>query len=456
MDIESSAIAAIERLKLRCVENNTRWNVASAIVLSQGGSFETVAIGCGLKCLPFSAAAAAGDDAVKDAHAEVLCRRAFLRYLTQQLKHAAKGDKSIFSICSERDTQFPFVLNDGIAFHMYVSQSPCGDASTESLDSSQTSDERCVNEAKRRKFESNNDIDKAQYSLDALQNKAKETLRKDQNIPPQFISAQSRGPVLRGRHDYTQKGVLRTKPGRVDSEMSLCMSCSDKMCKWNVLGISGSLLSLLAAPVYIRTIVVGDWFDKDALNRALIGRADGIKNLPIQFQLNAPQIRPSKLPFAYSKTSLESSNSAESSRTPSDVCLAWSKGFESKDALQHLSNNGRKQGHAKRKGVWMDSSRSQLCNKNLANAFIDLVKVVQTLDLSEGRSDCEHSDRRQDNCPPVLKLARADGLSYAELKELNTAYSEARSIFLGHEGFKGWVLKSEPKELLYFPESGTI
>ncbi|KAJ3264253.1 tRNA-specific adenosine deaminase 1 [Chytriomyces hyalinus] len=446
MDVESSAIAAIERLKLRCVENNTRWNVASAIVLSQGGSFETVAIGCGLKCLPFSAAVAAGDDAVKDAHAEVLCRRAFLRYLTQQLKHAAKGDKSIFSICSERDAPFPFVLNDGIAFHMYVSQSPCGDASTESLDSSQTSEERCVNEAKRRKFESSN-IDKVQNGIDALQNKKKETLRKDQNIPLQFISAQSRGLVIRGRHDYTQKGVLRTKPGRVDSEMSLCMSCSDKMCKWNVLGFSGSLLTLLAAPVYIRTIVVGDWFDKDALDRALIGRAAGIKHLPTQFQLNAPQIRPSKVPYAFSKTSLESSKSTESLPTPSDVCLAWSKGFESKDALQQLSSNGRKQGHAKRKGVWLDSSRSQLCNKSLADAFIDLVKIMQTWDLSDGESESKHSNGKQDKCPSVLKLAQVDGFSCSDLKELNTSYTEARSIFLGHEVFKGWVLKKEPSEV---------
>ena len=50
--------------------------------------------------------------------------------------------------------------------------------------------------------------------------------------------------------------ALRTKPGRGDRTMS--MSCSDKIARWNILGIQGALLChLLEHPIYIATITLG-------------------------------------------------------------------------------------------------------------------------------------------------------------------------------------------------------
>jgi tRNA-specific adenosine deaminase 1 len=55
---------------------------------------------------------------------------------------------------------------------------------------------------------------------------------------------------------YHVTGVVRTKPGRGDPTTS--MSCSDKIAKWLVLGIQGSLLSvLLDKPIYLKAIVLG-------------------------------------------------------------------------------------------------------------------------------------------------------------------------------------------------------
>lgn len=54
---------------------------------------------------------------------------------------------------------------------------------------------------------------------------------------------------------YHVTGVLRTKPGRGDPTIS--MSCSDKIAKWLVLGMQGSLLSVfLKEPIYLHAIVV--------------------------------------------------------------------------------------------------------------------------------------------------------------------------------------------------------
>ena len=85
---------------------------------------EVVALGTGTKCLSGEFISDAGL-AVNDCHAEVIAKRSFVRFLYSQVDLCAKGKDSI--LC--RGSSGLYTLKSGISFHMYISTSPCGDAS---------------------------------------------------------------------------------------------------------------------------------------------------------------------------------------------------------------------------------------------------------------------------------------------------------------------------------------
>lgn len=85
---------------------------------------------------------------------------------------------------------------------------------------------------------------------------------------------------------------LQTWDGVMSGDRLLTMACSDKILRWNVLGVQGALLTHLIEPVYLKSITVGSKFHPGHMKRALYERiANHVGPLPTdKYYLNMPQL----------------------------------------------------------------------------------------------------------------------------------------------------------------------
>jgi double stranded RNA-specific editase B len=93
------------------------------------------------------------------------------------------------------------------------------------------------------------------------------------------------------------------------------MSCSDKLAKYNVTGVQGALLSHLMDTVYMDSIIIGGYYHKKHMERAMYARIEkGCEQplLPKGFRINKPVL------------SSITNNAQRQTSKPSNRSLLWS------------------------------------------------------------------------------------------------------------------------------------
>uniref|UniRef100_A0A668AMK5 Adenosine deaminase RNA specific B2 (inactive) n=1 Tax=Myripristis murdjan TaxID=586833 RepID=A0A668AMK5_9TELE len=299
---------------------HARHKSLAGIVMTRGLDLrhaQVVALSTGTKCINGEYLSDQGQ-VVNDCHAEVTTRRALLRFLYSQLElflRPEDWEESIFV----RHKECSYRLRDNVHFHMYISTSPCGDGRLNSP------------------YEITNDR-KTQRVLylslwrGLFLHSSRHLMRKHHShLRTKIESGEGTVPVR-------CRGPVQTWDGVLQGEQLITMSCTDKITRWNILGLQGALLSHFVDPVYLHSVTVGSLRHTGHLGRVLNQRQERLGPLPATYRRNQPLLsglssaeyqQPGKAPcvsvnWTLGDSQLEVVNTATGQRrdsgTPSRLC----------------------------------------------------------------------------------------------------------------------------------------
>ncbi|XP_065360597.1 tRNA-specific adenosine deaminase 1 [Calliphora vicina] len=376
---------------------DNEWTILAGVVVhnKQTGKSEVISLGCGTKCIGKSKLCPQGL-ILNDSHAEVMARRGLLRYMYHQLNTTLKnpeGDNDcIFRWLPEKEI---FKLKEHLSFHFLSTQTPCGDA--------------CIIAAQKTKELTEEPLIK--------RSKVEEVKIEDTNVGCIVESVYTGAKLIGSHHSDAMdqlEGAVRTKPGR--GERTLSMSCSDKLAKWQVMGVQGALLDfLLDSPLYFDSLNFWGENDLATLERAMWKRFNN-NYKHSKYCLHIPKIKICNKPeFPYFQ---------DSTKQPSPNGLVWCNLPDSMKPYE-ISVNGKKQGITSKK-LHSPQSALKISKYYLFKEFLNITKLLRD---------------------SINKFGDMESKTYFDCKSLAKDYQSAWSdVKINY--FKQWSQK--PDNLLQF------
>lgn len=345
---------------------HARRKVLAGVVMTTGTDVKEAQVICvstGTKCINGEYMSDRGL-ALNDCHAEIIARRSLLRYLYMQLEHFLSNnkeehEKSIFTRCEKHG----YRLKDNVQFHLYISTSPCGDARIFSPHEAGVEDQGDRHPNRKARGQLRTKIESGEGTI----------------------------PVRSSNTIQTWDGVLQ-------GERLLTMSCSDKIARWNVVGIQGSLMSYFTEPIYFSSIILGSLYHADHLSRAMYQRIADIEHLPQQFTLNRPLL-----------SGISNAEARQPGKAP-NFSVNWAVGDQGLEVINATTGKD-EMGRA-----------SRLCKHALYSRWVRL-----------------HS-----KLSPTLRIKAAKLGSYHEAKQAAVEYHDAKQALIKafqKAGLGAWVKK---------------
>ncbi|XP_053857199.1 double-stranded RNA-specific adenosine deaminase [Vidua macroura] len=355
--------------------------ILAAIIMRRGdkGLGVVVSIGTGNRCVKGEELSLKGET-VNDCHAEIISRRGFVRFLYSELmkydpSNPSSTEESIFEQAGGKKLK----IKSSVTFHLYISTAPCGDGAL--------FDKSCSDQA--------NEVGQPQHQP-LFENPKQGKLRTKVENGEGTIPVES-------------SDIVPTWDGIQHGERLRTMSCSDKILRWNILGLQGALLSHFLEPVYLHSVTLGYLYSQGHLTRAICCRMEREgstlkEKLQAPYHINHPEV---------GRVSVYDSARQTGKTKESSVnwCLADESEVEILDGTK-----------GKVDGVKLEVSR--VSKRKIFTLFQQL---------------CAKNERKD-----------LQGFSvYSDAKEAATAYQAAKQCFfstLEELGYGSWIRKPQEEE----------